>query len=585
MLAAPGRFKTSVKGSPPLAGEYDVVVLGAGAAGMTAALVAATEGLRVLLVERAAQVGGSTSRSAGTLWIPGNFSMDETEARADVEAARLYLDTVVGERSRADLREQFLRSGPAMLRYLQEHSIVHFQACPKHTDYYPDLPGAKAGGRPVEAQMFNGRKLGKAFGALRPTLPEFMVFGGMMVSKADVEKLLNIRQSCANQRHAVTLVLGYVADRLLMYPRGTRLTMGNALCARLLRSVLDANVTIRLRCEVTRIEPEAGACHVLSLSMPEGSHAVRSKLAVVFAGGGFSANSRWRAAHMPKPTPEYSAASGSNDATTMELALGLGGVLGTPREHNAWWFPSSVLRRDDGSVGVFPHIVMDRAKPGLIAIDKNGRRFVNEGINYHEFSVAQYRHNAVPCWLVCDARFICRYGLGAVHPGGRSLEAWVRKGYLKRSDTLDDLAQQIDVNAAGLRNTVERMTQFAATGTDLDFAKGTDRVSRQNGDGTNVPNPCLGAINTAPFYAVQVAPADLGTSLGLLANEHAQLLDAGGQALSGLYACGNDMNSIMGGQYPAPGVTLGPAMTFGYLAARHIASESAQGAAKGLSRP
>jgi len=563
-----------MKVRPRLASEYDVVVLGAGAAGMTAALVAATEGLSVLLVERAAQVGGTTSRSAGTLWIPGNFSMDEAEARADVEEARLYLDALVGEHSRAELREHFLRSGPAMLRYLQQHSVVSFQACPKHTDYYPDLPGAKPGGRPVEAQVFNGRKLRHEFGVLRPTLPEFMLFGGMMVSKADVDKLLNFKHSFANQRHAVTLVLRYVADRLLGYSRGTRLTMGNALCARLLRSVLDAGVMLRLRCEVTRIERESGQAYVLNLHCPEKTHAVRSRRAVVFAGGGFSANSRWRAAHMPSPTPQHTAANESNNATTMELALRLGAVLGQPHEHNAWWFPSSVVHRDDGSVGVFPHIIMDRAKPGLIAVDQNGRRFVNEGINYHEFSVAQYRHNAVPCWLVCDARFIRRYGLGAVHPGSRSLELWVRKHYLKRGATLENLARQIRVNGAGLRSTVESMAQYAVTGTDLDFGKGADGVSRQNGDPSNLPNPCLGAIDTAPFYAVQVAPADLGTSLGLIANENAQLLDAGGRPLSGLYACGNDMNSIMGGKYPAPGVTLGPAMTFGYLASRHIASNS-----------
>lgn len=578
--------RDALNSSPRLASEYDVVVLGAGAGGMTAALVAATEGLRVLLVERTAQVGGSASRSAGTLWIPGNFSMDKMEALADVEAARRYLDTVVGERSRTELREQFLRSGPEMLRYLQKHSDVRFQACPKHTDYYPDLPGAKPGRRPVEAQVFNGRKLGKNFGALRSTLPEFMVFRGMMVSKADVDKLLNVRQSLANQRYAAALVLRYAADRLLGYARGTRLTMGNALCGRLLRSLLDAGVTLRLRCAVTRIVQESEASHGLSLDTTEGSHAVRSKRAVVFAGGGFSANSRWRAAHMPKPTPEYTAANESNDATTMELALRLGAVLGAPREHNAWWFPSSVVRRDDGSVGVFPHIVMDRAKPGLIAVDENGRRFVNEGINYHEFSVAQYRHNAVPCWLVCDTRFIQRYGLGAVHPGGRSRDhdARVRQGYLKRGKTLDDLARQIGVNITGLRSTVERMAQFAATGTDLDFGKGTDRVSRQNGDAENLPNPCLGAITTPPFYAVEVAPADLGTSLGLVANEHAQLLDAAGGPLPGLYACGNDMNSIVGGTYPAPGVTLGPAMTFGYLAARHIASNSDDTTARGASR-
>jgi 3-oxosteroid 1-dehydrogenase len=577
--------------SPRLASEYDVVVLGAGAGGMTAALVAATEGLRVLLVERTAQVGGSTSRSAGTLWIPGNFSMDEMEALADVEAARLYLDTVVGERSRTELREQFLRSGPEMLRYLWKHSVVHFQECPKHTDYYPHLPGAKPGRRPVEAQVFNGRKLGKAFGALRPTLPEFMVFRGMMVSKADVDQLLNIHQSMANQRHAVALVIRYAVDRLIGYARGTRLTMGNALCGRLLRSLLDAGVTLRLRCAATRIVQESGASHMLNLDTAAGSHAVRSKRAVVFAGGGFSGNARWRVAHMPKPTPQHTAANESNDATTMELALLLGAVLGAPHEHNAWWFPSSVVPRNDGSVGVFPHIIMDRAKPGLIAVDENGLRFVNEGINYHEFSVAQYRHNAVPCWLVCDSRFIQRYGLGAVHPAGRARDhdAWVRQGYLTRGETLDDLARQIGVNITGLRRTVERMAQFAASGSDLDFGKGTDRVSRQNGDAENLPNPCLGAIAAKPFYAVQVVPADLGTSLGLVANEHAQLLDAAGRPLPGLYACGNDMNSIMGGMYPAPGVTLGPAMTFGYLAARHIASNrddaTTRAASRAQSRP
>jgi len=158
-----------------------------------------------------------------------------------------------------------------------------------------------------------------------------------------------------------------------------------------------------------------------------------------------------------------------------------------------------------------------------------------------------------------------------VHPGGRSIDAWVRKGYLKHGNTLEDLAGQIGVDPAGLRSTVERMAQFAATGIDVDFAKGMDRVSRQNGDAANSPNPCLGRIDTAPYYAVEVAPADLGTSLGLATNEHAQLLDAAGQALAGLYACGNDMNSIMGGQYPAPGTTLGPGMTFGYIAARHVA--------------
>jgi succinate dehydrogenase/fumarate reductase flavoprotein subunit len=567
--------------------DFDLVVLGAGAAGMTAAFVAANEGLRVLLVEKTAQIGGTTSRSAGTAWVPGNFTMSDADARADVDGARRYLDILVGDRGDPALREQFLQRGPEALRYLLEHSTVRFQPCPRHMDYYPDLPGAATGWRPVEAAVYDGRELGKLFDAVKPGLPEFMVFGGMMVAKADVDKLLAVRDSVANFRHAVSLVSRYAFDRLRRYPRGTRLTMGNALTGRLLRSVADAGVTLRLASRVASIETrDAGyAMQIVETdrtnaadvsSAAEASVAagpIVTTRAIVFAGGGFSGNARWRAQHMPKPTPSHTAASDADDASTIELAQRLGGVLEAPQGHNAWWFPSSVVRRADGTTGVFPHIVMDRAKPGLIAVGRDGRRFVNEGINYHEFSVAQYRSGAIPCWLVCDARFIARYGLGAVRPGGRGLMRWVRNGYLQRGATPEALAGLIGVDPAGLRDSIERMNGFAKTGEDADFGKGSDRLSRQNGDASHQPNPCLAPLDTPPYYAVPVSPADLGTSLGLATNENAQLLDAGGAVLRGLYACGNDMNSIMGGQYPAPGVTLGPALTFGYVAAMHAAGK------------
>ena len=554
--------------------SFDAIVLGAGAAGMTFALVAAHEGLRVLLIEKTGMVGGTTARSAGTAWIPGNFSMSDDEARADVDAARVYLDTLVGVRSPASLREQFLRHGAAMLRYLHAHSAVRFQPCPKHTDYYPELPGAKTGGRPVEAVVYDGRELGRWFARLRPTLPEFNVFGGMMVSKADIDRLLNLRASRDNFVHALRLIARYAADRIRGYPRGTRLTMGNALAARLLKSVVDAGVALQFNCTVDSIDRDESGGFRIGLTVGDRSNRACRARSVVFAGGGFSGNEAWRAQYMPQPTPHFTAASAANDASTMELARALGAVLAPPREHNAWWFPSSIVRRDDGSTAVFPHIVMDRAKPGLIAVDRRGLRFVNEGVNYHEFSCAAYANGAVPCWLVCDANFIRRYGLGAVRPGIRSLRSWVRRGYLQRGATLDELALDISVDAAGLQESVARMNGFAASGVDADFGKGSDGVSRLNGDPAHAPNPCLGAIEKPPFYAVEAAPADLGTSLGLVTNEHAQLLDAGRAAIDGLYACGNDMNSIMGGQYPAPGVTLGPAMTFAWLAALHAAGKS-----------
>jgi len=563
-----------VKTSATLAPEYDVVVLGAGAGGMTAALVAATEGLDVLLIERTSQVGGSTSRSAGTLWIPGNFTMDKARARADIDAARVYLNHAVGDRSPAELRERFLQAGPAMLDYLQARSMVRFQACPKHMDYYPDRPGASLGGRAVEAQVYDGRGLGPDFDLVRGPIAEFMLCGGMMVSKADIDALLGFGRSFAHAKHVAKIVLRYAVDRLMGHRRGTRLTMGNALAGRLLRSIADAGVSVCRACEVTRIENGPGRSHVLSLSIDDRSRVVRSKQAVIFSGGGYSGNVRWREAFMPSPTPRHTVAHEGNDARTIELAQRLGAVLGRPQGDNAWWFPSSVVHREDGSVAVFPHIIMDRAKPGIIAVDQRGRRFVNEGINYHEFSLAQYRHAAVPCWLICDRLFVRRYGIGAVHPGTRSLWPWVQSGYLKRSHTIAQLARDIGVDAGGLAESVARIGHFARTGVDDDFGRGADLLSRQNGDASHTPNPSLGPIAAPPFFAVQVTPADLGTSMGLSTNSSAQLVDATGQPIPGLYACGNDMNSIMGAQYPAPGSTLGPAMTFAYIAAMHIAGEA-----------
>jgi len=555
--------------------EYDVVVLGAGAAGMTAAFVAAREGLRVLLIEKSAQVGGSTSRAAGTVWIPGNFTFDSSSAREDIDAARKYLDLVVGEDSPALMREQYLAHGPTMLAYLQQYSAVRFQACPVHSDYYPDVPGAKRGGRPVEATVYDGRRLGGYFDALRSPLREFMVFDGMMVSKADIDTLLGARSGLQNFIRTTALLARYARDRLQRYSRGTRLTMGNALCARLLRSIIDAGVVLRLSTEVTDIRKCTDNSHSVTLSCAGQQATVNATRGLIFAGGGFSASAGWRKRYLPEPIPTMTTANESNDASTLELALRMGAVTGSPREDRAWWFPVSVVPRRDGSTGVFPHIVMDRAKPGMLAVGRHGQRFVNEGVNYHEFARAQYRTGAVPCWFICDSQFIHRYGLGAVRPGAFGLTGWVKRGYLTRADTIESLADSIGIDSGGLVLSVQRMNEFARSGEDIDFGKGRDELSRQNGDQNHKPNPCLGSIAIAPFYAMEIVPADLGTSLGLLTNQDAQLVDATGAVLPGLYACGNDMNSIMGGHYPAPGVTIGPAMTFGYLAARHLAGDHA----------
>lgn len=554
---------------------FDVVVVGAGASGMTAALVALQEGQKVLLIEASAQVGGTSARSAGTLWVPGNrFEKKATDSsgQTSLESARMYLDASIGDRSPARLRERFLNAGPELVEYLLRHSHTRFKACPRHSDYYPWLEGSREGYRAIEPEVFDARQLGPAFSLLRPPLKEFMVFGGMMVSKADIDLLLKAGKNRAGTWHAIKLASRYLKDRL-RYPRGTRLTMGNALTGSLLCSLLSRKALILLNTTVVHASALGAGEHRLLVRTPEGERTLVCRKGLILAGGGFSANRQWRERYLPSPAPTHTATSGLSNATTLELGLALGGVMGKPQGDNAWWFPSSIASRADGSTIVYPHILMDRGKPGVWAVDSSGKRFVNEGLCYHEFSRAQYAAAAIPCWLICDARALRRYGMGLIRPGAHSARKWIREGYLKTAADITSLAAVIGVPPGQLVKSVSRMNDIARCGHDDQFGRGEDHLSRQNGDASHGPSPSLGPISSPPFYAIRLEPADLGTAIGLEADEHARLLNAHGDAIAGVYVCGNDMNSIMGGQYPAPGVTLGPGMTFAYIAAMHCATQ------------
>jgi hypothetical protein len=290
---------------------------------------------------------------------------------------------------------------------------------------------------------------------------------------------------------------------------------------------------------------------------------------VVLAGGGFPAGAAMRAKHFPRPTARYTPAGEHSVGDTLRLGLEAGGVLGPSGEDNALWFPSSVAPRRDGSIAVYPHIVLDRAKPGLVAVGASGRRFTNEAVSYHEFGRAMYRTANVPAWLVCDRRFLWRYGLGMIRPMTLRLKRFLKMNYLYEARSVEALARVTGVDEEGLGQTVRRHNEFARTGVDADFGKGGNPYDLANGDAAHRPNPCLGPIETPPFYAVRVEPTPLGTSLGLLTDEHARVLGRDGQPVPGLYAAGNDMHSVMGGEYPGAGAQLGPGMTFAYLAARH----------------
>jgi succinate dehydrogenase/fumarate reductase flavoprotein subunit len=245
--------------------------------------------------------------------------------------------------------------------------------------------------------------------------------------------------------------------------------------------------------------------------------------------------------------------------------------------HSGLWTPASLTPRPNGSNGLYPHLLLDRAKPGLIAVNARGERFVNEAVSYHDFVEAMFEANAtapsIPCYLICDGAFIRKYGLGIVYPGAGNLTRLLQAGYLKQGDTLDALAGQFGIDAAGLRRTVSRHNGFAQAGIDIDFGKGETELNRFNGDDAHTPNPCIGPITTAPYYGLEIWPAEIAVSTGLSTDADARVLNQEGEAIPGLYACGNDMASIMCGSYPGPGTTLGPGMVFAYRAAMHAAGK------------
>ena len=556
--------------------EVDLLVAGAGPAGMTAALVASLHGLTVLLCEKSDQVGGTGATSAGTLWIPGNRQSKRAGFNDDSAAkAQDYLDALIGNDTSRELRTAYLRSGPVVIDWLEQNTDVKFLPCGRHPDYRSNMKGAAVSGRAIIPRPFDGRLLGADFARLRPPIAEYMLFGGMMIGKADIPPLLGRFRSLGNFTYSAKLMARYLTDRL-RYPRGTRLMMGNALVARLFYSLRRRGVDILFNAPIAAIDERNGRIAGATIRTADGEMYVTARKGVVLATGGYGHNSRYRDAFMPRPVPVHSMASEFNQGDGIAIGEQSGArIAAAEHRRSGLWTPVSVTTRTDGSQGLYPHLLLDRAKPGLIAVNAAGERFVNEAVSYHDFVEAMFDANArspsIPCYLICDATFIGKYGLGDVYPGAGNLRRLLKAGYLKRGDTLDGLARQIGIDAPGLRRAVARYNGFARNGIDADFGKGETELNRFNGDDAHQPNPCVGPLETAPFYGLEIWPAEIAVSTGLSTDANARVLNRDRQPIAGLYACGNDMASMMCGTYPGPGTTLGPGVVFAYRAAMHAA--------------
>ena len=561
--------------------ECDLLVIGSGAGGLSAAVTAAHRGLKVIVAEKEAQYGGTTAWSGGWMWVPRNPLAVAAGIVEDISAPLNYLRHELGAQFDEERALAFLNAGPQMVAFFRTHTALQFIDGNGIPDFHGNTPDASTGGRSICAAPFDARRLGAHLASLKPPLPETTLWGMGIASGAELRHFLNAMRKPASFWYVTQRVLAHWRD-LLVHRRGMRLVNGNALVAGLAASAFDKGVEIRTHSPAKKLLSENARVVGALLSTPQGELNVRARCGVVLACGGFphdTARKKDLLPHTATGNEHWSAASRGNTGDGLRLGESAGGLVGRDLVQAAALAPVSLVPQANGSFAHFPHLI-ERAKPGLIAVTAKGERFANEADSYHDFMQGLIRATpagqVVQGWLVCDHAFIRHYGLGAVKPAPMPLGPMLANGYLQRGTTLGELATRCGISTQGLEKTVQRYNRMAAQGVDADFAKGQTPYNRIQGDAAEtqslgLPNPCMAPLVRGPFYAVKVLAGSLGTFAGLRVNRHAQVLDAQGSAIAGLYAGGNDMNSMMGGNYPSGGITLGPAMTFGYIAAHHAA--------------
>ncbi|PKA42288.1 FAD-binding dehydrogenase [Rhizobium sullae] len=552
----------------------DVLVLGSGAAGLTAAVVAAHHGLKVVVAEKSSWFGGTSAISGGWLWIPRNPLAVNAGINEDLEGPLTYLRSEIGNGAGDPRVQSFLANGPQMVSFLATHAELEWIDGNRIPDFH-DTPGSSRGGRSVSAAPFDGRRLGSLIGRLRPPLREATIWGMAVQGGAEMSHFFNASRSLTSSL-IVARRLARFAWHRLRHGRDMHLVNGNALVARLLRSALDKGVALLPEAPATRLILEQGrlagaVLHVKGTSLP-----IRAARGVVLATGGFPHDPARLAALVTHAGPQgfhhHSAAPRTNTGDGLRLAEAVGAHLRYDLASATAMAPVSLAPRSDGGVTNFPHLV-DRAKPGFIAVTPDGRRFVNEADSYYDFisALGATPTEAAPyCWLIADDRARRRWGIGAVKPFPFPLRPWQRSGYLRSAPSLAELAALCGIDPAELVATVNQFNEAALRGEDPLFGRGSSPYNRIQGDALNRPNPSLGLLERAPFHAVRIVPGSLGTFAGLKTDALARVLDGEDKPIHGLFAVGNDMSSVMNGRYPSGGITLGPGMTFGFVVGRHL---------------
>lgn len=560
------------QGQPaPETETYDVVVVGAGAAGLSAAITAAAQGLSTVIIEKSPYWGGSTSRSGGGVWIPNNSVLERDGVDDTPERAREYVKAIIGEHAREDRIDAYIDRGPEALEFLMKHAPLDLEWVKGYSDYYPEAPGGRLGGRSVEPRPFDARALGDDLDTLHPQYTKAPL--NMVVLQSDY-RWLN-----TGMRHwRGPLRMAKVGGRFFWArSRGKKLiAMGAALAAELLLGVRQAGVPLRLNTGLVDLLTDDDRVVGVTAESEGRRFDIRAERGVILACGGFERNAEMRRKYQREPIgSDWTTGAPSNTGDGINASLKIGAAVSLMDD--AWWGPTIPLPRGPWFA------LSERSVPGTFIVNMRGERFMNESLPYveavhqmygGEFGLGDGPGENVPSWLIFDQTCRNRYLFAGVNARQPLPKKWFESGVVVKADTITELADKIGVPADSLNATTERFNGFAKNGVDADFHRGESGYDHYYGDITNKPNPSLGPVRKAPFYAVKMVPGDLGTKGGIETDATGRALRPDGSVIEGLYAAGNTSAPVMGHTYAGPGATIGPALVFGYLAALDAAANA-----------
>ena len=553
--------------------ECDFLVIGSGGGGLTAAVTAHDHGLKTLVVEKTNKYGGTTSFSGGVIWIPNNHLSASIGIPDSEEDARLYLNEVA-KTAREERRETYLQRAPEMLRYMMEKTDVAYTPTLHYMDYYPELPGARPGGRSLDPVPTSSTTIGNHWQSIRRHNYGSMIARYSMTA-SEAHQLMG--RGWKAWLFLIRRMSSYWLDlpfRLRGWP-DRRLTLGRALIGRLRKSMLKRDIPLWMNAGAIELTTESGRVSGAVIDKAGQQIEVRARRGVLLASGGFSKNNSMRNKwHKGLSDSSWSPVPEGDTGDGIRMGLEMGGVIEYPG--SAWWTPTIV--RPDGEVEA---LIIGKSMPGVIFVNSAGQRFVNEAAPYEDVvKIQRQAHSesasSIPCYMIFDHRVRKNYITGPIPPLQKVPEALLPadlKNFLVKGDTLEQLAELLKIDAKGLIECIERFNRFAKNGKDEDFNRGDSLHDRYYSDIRVKPNPNLAPLSEPPYYALKVYPGDLGTKGGLRSDKNGRVCDEQGQPIEGLYATGNCSEPVLGDSYPGAGSTIGPSMTFGYISALHASGK------------